>query len=248
MAQQRNQLDSENFSCSICLDVLRNPVSIPCGHSYCMNCIKSFWDEEDKKGIHSCPQCRKTFKPRPVVEKNIMLAVLVEELKHTGLQAAAGEQCYAGPEDVACDVCTGRKLKAVKSCLVCQDSYCDKHVQRHYNIDRLQKHRLVSPSRKLQEASSSNCEICSHHSEVMKIFCRTDQQSICYLCTVDEHKGHETVPAAAERTEKQQIHFMQAGPEQGGSDWMLLLGGGVERKMCLCGSRIQEYQKSCVPH
>ncbi|XP_038838204.1 E3 ubiquitin/ISG15 ligase TRIM25-like [Salvelinus namaycush] len=199
MAQQGVLLDQDQFCCSVCLDLLKEPVVIPCGHSYCRICIEGYWDQDVLKGVYSCPQCRHTFTPRPNLRKNNMLAEVVEKLRKTGLQAAPPPAlCYAGPGDVACDFCTGtRKQKALMSCLVCLASYCETHLQSHYESPAFKKHKLVKATAQLQE------KICSHHDKLLEIYCRTDQQCICLLCVMDEHKGHDTVSAAAERTEKQ---------------------------------------------
>ncbi|XP_071260562.1 tripartite motif-containing protein 16-like isoform X1 [Salvelinus alpinus] len=199
MAQQGVLLDQDQFCCSVCLDLLKEPVTIPCGHSYCRICIEGCWDQDVLKGVYSCPQCRETFTPRPNLRKNNMLADMVEKLRKTGLQAAPPPAlCYAGPGDVACDFCTGtRKQKALMSCLACLVSYCETHLQPHYEFPALKKHKLVKATAQLQE------KICSHHDKLLEVYCRTEQQCICLLCVMDEHKGHDTVSAAAERTEKQ---------------------------------------------
>ncbi|XP_073705474.1 E3 ubiquitin/ISG15 ligase TRIM25 [Garra rufa] len=190
-------LDTEEFCCSICLDLLKDPVAIPCGHSYCMECINDYWRKNDHLGVFSCPQCGQTFSPRPVLNRNTILADMVDKLKK--LELLGDSQIYDNcvPGDVTCDFCTSIKQKAVKSCLVCLASYCQNHLQAHYKSPALKKHKLIEAFVNLQE------KICPHHDKYLEMYCRTDQQCICLLCVMDEHKGHDTVPAAVESTKKQ---------------------------------------------
>ncbi|KAL0150636.1 hypothetical protein M9458_054053, partial [Cirrhinus mrigala] len=198
MAEAR--FSQDELTCPVCLDLLKDPVTIQCGHSYCKSCITGCWDQEDQMRVYSCPQCRQTFSPRPALGKNTMLAELVEKLKNTKLPA----DCYAGAGDVQCDVCTGRKYKAVKSCLVCLNSYCQNHLEQHEGWFKGKRHNLTDATGRLQEM------ICQKHEKLLEVFCRTDQKCICVLCTMDEHKNHDTVSAATQRTEKQkQLKEMQ---------------------------------------
>ncbi|XP_049321368.1 tripartite motif-containing protein 16-like [Astyanax mexicanus] len=193
MAEVSISVNQDEFCCSVCLDVLKNPVTVSCGHTFCMVCINNCWDQEDQRGIYSCPQCNETFTPRPVLQKNSLVAGILEKLKNMDLQAASP----AGSGKVECDVCTGRKLRAVKSCLTCLASFCETHLKPHYEAPALNKHKLVKASKQLQE------KICSQHDKPIEIYCKTDNSPICYMCTMHEHKGHDTVAAEAERTQKQ---------------------------------------------
>ncbi|XP_072548523.1 E3 ubiquitin/ISG15 ligase TRIM25-like isoform X2 [Salminus brasiliensis] len=195
MAEASISVDQDQFCCPVCLDLLKNPVTVPCGHSFCMDCIKGCWDQEDQSGVYSCPQCRETFTPRPVLRRSYFIAEMLEKLKKIDLQAASP----AGPGDVECDFCTGRKLRAVKSCLTCLASFCEAHLKPHQEVPALKNHKLVKASKQLQE------KICSQHDKLIEIYCRTDHSCICYLCTMHEHKGHDIVEAEVVRAQKESV-------------------------------------------
>ncbi|XP_065138309.1 uncharacterized protein [Paramisgurnus dabryanus] len=138
-------LTEDHYRCSVCSEVFKNPVSIPCGHSYCKHCIEIYWSKPTQAECYACPQCRKRFRDRPVLNVNVALTKLIDELQQAGFSPALPAHCYAGPEDVSCDICTEMKFKAVKSCLTCCVSYCETHVRQHYTVPALQRHNLIEP-------------------------------------------------------------------------------------------------------
>ncbi|XP_069547127.1 finTRIM family, member 86 [Brachyistius frenatus] len=81
--------EEESFACSVCLDTLKDPATLPCGHSYCLACIKRHWDKGDSKGQYSCPQCRQVFNPRPSLAKSTLLAEAMEKLRTNSLKQSS---------------------------------------------------------------------------------------------------------------------------------------------------------------
>ncbi|XP_026137462.1 E3 ubiquitin/ISG15 ligase TRIM25-like [Carassius auratus] len=186
MAESAASRYEDQFICSVCLDRLKEPVTIPCGHSYCMSCITDCWEQKEQEPQYSCPQCRESFSQRPLLKKNTLIAEMMETLQKTSLQTAA----------VDCDVCTTEKSRAVKTCLQCLASFCQTHLQLHYQSPAFMKHKLVPASRNIQE------NICHNHGKLLEIYCQDDDQCICYLCMIDNHDGHRVVSVDSEWTNK----------------------------------------------
>lgn len=77
----------EKFRCCICLDIYTDPVSIPCGHNFCQDCIEDYWDTKEKA---DCPLCKETFSHRPPVRRNHEFADIIELLKRFALNIRSG--------------------------------------------------------------------------------------------------------------------------------------------------------------
>ncbi|KAG2465763.1 TRI16 protein, partial [Polypterus senegalus] len=183
----------DEFTCSVCLDTLTNPVSLHCGHNFCMKCLTDCWDQSQEC---SCPQCRHTFTTRPALQRNTLLNEVIKKLKKTEISSPPSQN-YVGPGDVECDFCTGKKFRAVKSCLTCPASYCQTHLQPHFEIAAWKRHKLTDPDSDLKE------KLCVEHQKSLEMFCKTDETCICLMCGVTKHDGHKKVELDVERQEKQ---------------------------------------------
>lgn len=140
------------------------PVSTPCGHSFCKACLQGYWTHS-KKFI--CPMCKKNYSRKPEMSVNRVLAEISSQFQGLMLPGGAAEAVGAvgagggatrgstmnlssnvrhggspGPDtgefaragEVPCDACIGRKVKALKSCVNCPGSYCEVHLRHHKKV------------------------------------------------------------------------------------------------------------------
>ncbi|XP_061570860.1 E3 ubiquitin-protein ligase TRIM39-like [Cololabis saira] len=168
------------FLCSICLGDFTEPVSTPCGHNYCKNCITGYWDKSD---VTQCPMCKEKFKRRPKLRVNTEFRDMMEHFNRMKLKS--GDEMVTKPGEVPCDICPEPKFKAHKTCLVCLASYCQTHLEPHQH---LKKHKLIDPVSNLED------RVCKKHDKMLEFFCSTDQECVCFKCLKDDHDAHEAVP------------------------------------------------------
>ncbi|KAJ0064191.1 hypothetical protein NL108_001497 [Boleophthalmus pectinirostris] len=196
MAAVSCTLSEDQFLCSICLEVFTDPVTTPCGHSFCRVCINKHWDSSHR---YSCPICQQDFSSRPQMKVNTFIAEMVSQFnnKPEDKETVSSKPQSSAPGEVSCDLCPEPRLTALKSCLVCLASYCQIHLQPHLTNPRLKRHQLIQPLPNLEE------RICPEHDRPLELFCREHSHFICLLCMSEDHKDHQTVLLKEEGEEHQ---------------------------------------------
>ncbi|XP_069808005.1 E3 ubiquitin/ISG15 ligase TRIM25-like [Dendropsophus ebraccatus] len=83
---------------------------------------------------------------------------------------------------IPCTYCAPSNIPAIKTCLTCGASFCDKHLEVH---SKAPEHILVDPT------ADPAGRKCSLHQEVLKYYCPDDSTCICLTCfLLGNHKGH----------------------------------------------------------
>ncbi|XP_061882247.1 LON peptidase N-terminal domain and ring finger 1, like isoform X2 [Entelurus aequoreus] len=67
----KNLIDPNDFECSLCMRLLYEPVTTPCGHTFCKNCLERCLDHTPQ-----CPLCKESLKEYLACRKYTVTSVL----------------------------------------------------------------------------------------------------------------------------------------------------------------------------
>ncbi|KAJ8366637.1 hypothetical protein AAFF_G00348150 [Aldrovandia affinis] len=192
----------EDLICAICREVFVEPVTLPCGHNYCEECIdllrksssSAFSSEHGRGSCYRCPLCLSPCDARIRVKRNAALRAIVD--KWRGRRARGGGGGVV--TDDRCTVCKGeRRSRALKSCARCRESYCAAHVLPHLENGALRQHALLAvvvvepePRADASSSRSSSPHLCRDHGRDAELYCRTDATALCAFCMLPSESAH----------------------------------------------------------
>ncbi|XP_077117441.1 E3 ubiquitin/ISG15 ligase TRIM25-like [Ranitomeya variabilis] len=186
----------EELDCSICLSTYTDPVMLRCGHNFCRVCIGRVLDTQDGSGVYSCPDCREEFQQWPALMRDFALCKIVKNFRQT-------DQHQEEITGICCTYCVDSPVPAVRSCLHCEASLCDKHLRVH---SKSPEHVLSDPSTSLEKRK------CSVHKKILQYYCTEDAACICVSCSlIGKHNGHkmESLDEASGKKKKKWRNVLQ---------------------------------------
>ena len=183
------------LTCSICLETLQDPRTLPCFHSFCQCCLEKFVKGQREKAEgkvieeFNCPACRTEFELKDGQQvagmtRNHFICNMLEVLT-----------IQRQPNEIPCNSCE-RKAPAVSRCMECKQYLCRECLTAHGKWPVLKKHtvftmeELVNPENQDKTREKSTCE--KHNNETLEYYCLTCKKLACVHCLLLEHNkdGH----------------------------------------------------------
>ena len=168
--------------CSLCLDILKSPKTLPCTHSFCEECLQKYvaiQSVEGRTGIH-CPLCRTFSKSGEFINIYMLHELLDVYWKCT--------------KDIVpqCFMCESAENKALWKCVDCKIRLCDECQNVHEKIPNCKAHKYVPLDDDANHVIDENFYCESHPEQVIDLYCLNCKRLICLKCKVTDHDGHKS--------------------------------------------------------
>ncbi|CAB1351455.1 unnamed protein product, partial [Coregonus sp. 'balchen'] len=164
----------DELTCPVCLDLFRDPHLLPCGHNFCLLCVRRLKRQAERASSRQQPDAG-----RPATAKTPVSVPC--DYCPPGDTSEAGKGEPGAPGAGA----GGAVVLAVKTCLKCEVSMCQEHVKPHLELPAFREHPLTEPLGDLRKRK------CPEHDEMYRYYCMDDRVCVCNACTIEGgHAGH----------------------------------------------------------
>ena len=190
----------EEVSCSVCSDLFTDPKHLSCLHSFCLKCLKGWYETCGGGDAIRCPKCQ-TFSQVPASGdlKDLPTSFYLNGL----IDVLAIKECKN--TQVTCGNCD-KKSSEASYCFQCCIFYCEECLIGH-NIMRDKKEHRVLAVKEFQDRDYEDvlkrpvfCSRQGHHKEELKLFCKECETAVCQTCVLLDHKVHNLTLIEEEAT------------------------------------------------
>ena len=180
----------EEVSCSVCSDLFTDPKQLSCLHSFCLKCVKKWYETCGGGDAIKCPKCQTLSRipasgdlkdlPTSFYLNGFIDVLAIKECKNTRL---------------TCGNCD-KKSSEASYCFQCCIFYCEECLLCHNKMREKKGHRVLAV-REFQDKDFEDvlkrpvfCSNEGHQKEELKYYCKQCETALCQTCVILDHGGH----------------------------------------------------------
>ena len=181
----------EEVSCPVCSEVFTDPKHLSCLHSFCLKCLKGWYESCGGGNDIRCPKCQTLCR----VPASGDLQDLPTSFYLNGMMDVLNiKECYN--TKVTCGNCDEKSSEA-SYCFECYMFYCKECVAAHNIMHRRDKSHRVLAVKEFQDKDYEDvlkrpafCSKQRHEKKHLEFYCKNCETAVCQTCINLEHSGH----------------------------------------------------------